>query len=125
MKLLDKDSNIIELTYSKEKLWLKFFSHSNSLCTRAVRAIINHAPIREYCLVFLPQEEFAYSCEQYLIKMRQHILYEYKRFNNYWNPRQDTIAHFTLFLKFNSNAFSFRESITFHVVCICMYVATL
>ena len=33
-------------------------------------------------------------------------------FNNYWNFRQDTLAHFTLFLDFNNNAFSFRKSIT-------------
>ena len=39
--------------------------------------------------------------------------YECKRYNNYWNPRKDLIAHFTLFLEFNSNTFSFGESIFF------------
>jgi len=35
-----------------------------------------------------------------------------RRFNNYWNPRQDTIGHFVSFLEFNKNVFSFGESIT-------------
>jgi len=70
LELLDKDSNIIELTYSKGESWLKFFSHSNSLCARATRAIVNHTPIIQYCLRFFPQEEFACLCGQYLIKTR-------------------------------------------------------
>jgi len=48
LDLLDNDLNSIELTYSKEELWLKFFGHSNSLCTKATRAITNHASIGEY-----------------------------------------------------------------------------
>jgi len=87
-------------------------NHSNSLCARASRAIVNHASIGEYCLRFFSQEEFKCPCGQYPIKTRRHILYECRRFNNYWNPRWDTIAHFMLFLEFNSNAFSFGESIT-------------
>ena len=49
---------------------------------------------------------------QYPIETRQHILHEYRRFNNYWNLRWNTLAYFTLFLEFNSSAFSFGESIT-------------
>jgi len=29
----------------------------------------------------------------------------------YWNPRRNSIVYFTLFLKFNSSAFFFRDSI--------------
>ena len=58
LDLLDDNFNSIELTYTKGGLWLKFFDHSNSLCTRATRAITNHAPIGEYWLRFLLQEEF-------------------------------------------------------------------
>ena len=70
LELLNNDLYFIELSYSKEGLWLKFFNHSNLLCTRATRAIINHALIREYHLRFFPQEELKCSCEQYPIEMR-------------------------------------------------------
>ena len=48
MKRNDNDSKSLELTYSKDRTWLKYFGHSNFLCVRATKAIINHAPIREY-----------------------------------------------------------------------------
>ena len=54
LELLDNNLNIIELTYSKGGSWLKYFSHLNSLYTRAIRAIVNHAPIGEYWLRFFP-----------------------------------------------------------------------
>jgi len=52
LELLDNNLNIIELTYSKDRSWLKYFGHSNLLCTRATRAIVNHTPISEYHLRF-------------------------------------------------------------------------
>ena len=79
---------------------------------RASRAIVNHVLIGEYQFIFFPWEEFKYPCGHYPIEMRQHILHEYRRYNEYWNPRRDTIAYFTLFLEFNSNVFFFGESIT-------------
>ena len=94
----------------KSGLWLKYFGHSNSLCTRAVRVIVNYILIGKYCLRFFPWEEFKYPCSFYPIESRHHILHECKRYNNYWNLRRNTIAYFTLFLEFNSNAFFFRES---------------
>ena len=112
LDLLDDNLNIIKLLYSKGGSWLKHFGHSNSLCTRATRAIVNHSPIGKYCLRFFPQENFACQCSLYLIESRRHILYEYKRFNNYWNPRRDKLSHFILFLEFDSKAFSFEEHIT-------------
>ena len=54
LELLNNDSKPIELSISKRGLWLKYFEHSNLLCTRAIRAIINHTPIGEYCLRFFP-----------------------------------------------------------------------
>ena len=45
LDLLDNNFNIIKLTYSKSRSWLKYFGHSNSLYTRATRAIVNYAPI--------------------------------------------------------------------------------
>ena len=107
LELLDDNLNIIEPSYSKGGSWLKFFGHSNSLCARAMRAIVNHTPIGEYQLRFFPREDFTCPCGLYLIETRRHILHECKRYNNYWNPRRDTLAHFILFLEFNSSVFSF------------------
>jgi len=101
----------IELTYLKGGSWLKYFGHSNLLCARATRSIVIHSPISEYWLKFFPREEFTCLCSEYPIKTRRHILHECKRFNNYWNLRRDTISHFTLFLEFNSGAFSFGQGI--------------
>ena len=48
LELLNNDNNPLEPTYSKSGSWLKYFGHYNSLCIRAIRAIVNHASIREY-----------------------------------------------------------------------------
>ena len=50
LDLLDNNLQPIKPLYSKEGLWLKYFSHFNLLYTRALRAIVNHTPIGEYCL---------------------------------------------------------------------------
>jgi len=50
LDLIDHNFKDIKLSYIKEGLWLQSFSHSNSLCTQATRAITNHALIGEYCL---------------------------------------------------------------------------
>ena len=83
LKLVDSDNNIIELSYIKGSSWLKYFGHSNSLCARALRAIINHTSIGEYKLRFFPREDFSCPCGLYSIESKQHILHEYKRFNEY------------------------------------------
>ena len=83
MDLVDSDDNILEPIYSKDSILLQYFGHSNMLCTRATRAITNHALIGEYCLQFFPNEEFSCLCGLYSIKTRQHILYEYRKFNKY------------------------------------------
>ena len=103
LELLDDDSKPIEPLISKGGTWLKYFGHSNSLCTRATRVIVNHTPIGEYCLRFFPWEEFKCPCGLYPTESRWHILHECRRYDNYWNPRRDSIVHFTLFLEFNSS----------------------
>ena len=50
MDLVNSDNNVLEPTYSKGSTWLQYFGYSNMLCTRAIRAITNHAPIGEYRL---------------------------------------------------------------------------
>jgi len=67
LDLLDSDNNIIKLSYIKGSLWLRHFSHSNSLCTKAIRAIINHTPIGEFRLRFFPREDFGYYKMNYLL----------------------------------------------------------
>jgi len=112
LELVDSDNNILEPTYSKGGTWLQFVGHSNMLCARATRAITNHAPISEYRLRFFPREEFSCPCGLYPIETRQHILHECRRFNEYWNPRRDSIAHFILFLELNLSAFAFTSCTT-------------
>ena len=107
LDLLDNNLYSIEPSYTKEGSWIKYFGYSNSLCVRATRAIINHAPLH-----FFPNKDFSCLCRNYPIELRCHILHDCKRFNNHWNPRRDTISHFVSFLEFNLNAFSFSEGIT-------------
>jgi len=109
LDLVDGNDKPIKLLYIKGGLWLKFFGHSNSLYTRATRAITNHAPISEYRLRFFPREDFSCPCRLYPIESRHHILHKCKRFNNYWNPRRDLISHFVLFLEFNPDTFAFNN----------------
>ena len=110
LDLLDDNLNIIEPSYARGSSWLQTFGHSNLLCTRAVRTIINHAPIEEYRLQFFPNIDFACPCNNYSIETRRYILYECRRFNRYWNPRRDTLSHFVMFLTSNPNAFAFNDN---------------
>ena len=112
LDLTDGDNKTIELTYIKGSSWLKYFCHSNSLCARALRAITNHALISEYRLRFFPREDLSCLCRLYPIESRRHILHEYRRFNEYWNPRRDSIGYFVMFLELNPNAFAFTNSIS-------------
>ena len=70
LELLDNDLNSIELSIIKGSPWLQHFSHSNSLCTKATRVIVNHTPISKYCLKFFPREDFLCSCSLYPIETR-------------------------------------------------------
>ena len=113
LDLINDDDNLIEFesSYINGGFWLKFIGHSNLLYARVTRAIINHTPIGKYRLCFLPKEDFKCSCGLYPIELRYHILYECQRFNNYWNPKRDSLSHFILFLEFNSSAFAFNNVI--------------
>ena len=62
LDLMDDNLETIKPSYTKEGPWLQAFGHSNSLCTRAMRAITNHTPIGRYCLQFFPKEEFKCLC---------------------------------------------------------------
>jgi len=111
LDLVNSNDKILEPRYSKGGTWLQYVGHSNMLCARATRVITNHAPISEYCLHFFPREEFSCLCGLHSIEMRCYILYECRRFNEYWNPRRDSITHFILFLELNLNVFAFLPCI--------------
>ena len=87
LNLLDDDLHLIEPLYTKGGLWIKYFRHSNFLCIQATRTIVNYAPIEEYYLCFSSNKDFSCPYRNYLIKSRCHILYNYRRFNNYWKLR--------------------------------------
>jgi len=110
LNLLDDNSNAIKPSYIKEGLWLQVFGQLNSLCIYIMRAISNHAPIREYRLRFFPRKEFKCSCSVYPIESRRHIFHNCSRFNGYWNLRRDSLSHFVMFLKTNPNVFAFLSN---------------
>ena len=110
LDLINSNENIIEPSYIKGGLWLKHFDYSNLLYARASKAITNHAITGEFR--FFPREEFSCSYRLYPIEIRCYILHKYKRFNEYWNLRRNSISHFILFLELNSNAFAFSRPIT-------------
>ena len=76
LELVNDDNNSIEFFYSNRGSWLKFIGYSNLLCTRATRAIVNHAPIDKYRLYFFPKKKFKCPCRSYSIELRHHILHE-------------------------------------------------
>jgi len=66
---LNDDLIDIKLLYTKEGPQIKYFGHSNSLYTRAIKAITNHTPIGEYQLRFFLRKEFSCPCRLYLSQM--------------------------------------------------------
>ena len=100
--------------YSKGGMWLKYFGHSNFLCTRTTRTIFNHASIGEYRLRFFCQENISCLCNDYPIETRWHILHECRRFNKYWNPRRDSISHFILFWNLTVGLFHLKGLLHSH-----------
>ena len=70
LELLNNDHNSIELLTIKSSSWLQHFGHSNSLCARTTRTIVNHTFINKYHLKFFSREDFLYPCSLYLIETR-------------------------------------------------------
>ena len=68
LNLLDNNFNPLELSNIKDSPWLQHFGHSNSLCARATRAIVNHTLIGKYRLRFFSRKDFLYLCSLYSIK---------------------------------------------------------
>jgi len=70
LELLNDDSNPLKPSAIKSSPWLQFFGHSNSLCARAIRAIVNHVFIGKYQLRSFSKEKFACLCSLYSIESR-------------------------------------------------------
>ena len=70
LDLVDRDDNILEPSYCKGGTWLQSFGHSNMLCARVMRAIINHAPIGEFWHHFFLYEDLSCPCGLYPIELR-------------------------------------------------------
>ena len=70
LDLLDDDYLPVMPTYTKGGPWLSQFSHSNSLCARATRAITNYTPVKEYCLRCFPRKNFNCPYRLYPIESR-------------------------------------------------------
>ena len=83
LKLLNNDNKPLELTYSKDRSWLKYFEYSTSLCIRVTRAIVNYASIGKYQLRFFLQEEFKCLSGTYPIETRYYVFFDCKRYNKY------------------------------------------
>jgi len=95
----------------KEGGWLNHIGSSVSLCARATRAILNHAPIGEFRKGFFPQSNHACPCSHRRVKTRAHILNDCSRFI-YKNSDRMVIKHFVLFLTDSPGAFAWSSNIT-------------
>jgi len=71
---------------------------------------LDNVPIGKYQLRFFSKEEFKCLYGNFLIESRRHILHDCMRFNGYWNPRQDSLDHFVMFLVTNPAVFAFTDS---------------
>jgi len=122
LDLNDNDNLPTKSTYFKYSMWLNFIGHSNTLYMRAIKAITNHTSIGEYWLRFFPKEPFICSCREYPIKSKNHILYNCRKFNKYWNPNRKLLKHFFSFLEFNPGAFFFYERNYLTMVSLSFYI---
>ena len=98
----------LQPSYTKGGSWLPFIAESVILCARATRAILNHAPIREFRQHFFPAECTQCLCSHCQVKIRRHILADCSRFAH--APLTDplpSIKDFVKFLKEHPSAFTF------------------
>ena len=122
LELLNNNYLLIKLIYIKNCMQLKSIRHSNSLCVRVTRAIMNYVLTGEYHLIFFSKKNFSYPCGHYLIELRHYILHKYRRYNNYWNSNRKSFNYFIMFLEFNSEAFSFLCLLYISSYCVATIV---
>ena len=100
--------NLLQPSYVKGGGWLPFIGESVTLCARATRAILNHAPIGEFRQRFFPTECTQCPCGHCQMETRRHIFANCRRFVHF--PLTDlvpTVKDFVKFLKEQPSAFAF------------------
>jgi hypothetical protein len=108
LHLRDSGDRLLWPTYVNGGAWLKQFP-SLSLTTRAVRAIMAHAPIGEYRLSFFPTEPHSCRhCGAYL-ETWEHILYKCPHYMHKSQDEFTAIGYFQWFLDDNLDAFMFKD----------------
>ena len=97
-----------EMPYAKGGGWLPFIGESVTLCARATRAILNHAPIGKFRQRFFPAECTHCLCGHCQVETRRHIFANCRQFAHF--PLTDlvpTVKDFVKFLKEYPSAFAF------------------
>jgi hypothetical protein len=108
LHLRDSGDRLLWPTYVNRGAWLKQFP-SLSLTTRAVRAVMAHAPIGEYRLSFFPTE--SHSCRHCgaHLEIWEHILYECPHYMCRSQDKFMAIGYFQWFLDNNPDTFMFKD----------------
>ena len=97
-------------SYAKGGGWLPFIGESVTLCARATRAILNHAPIGEFRQRFFPAECTQCLCGHCQVETHRHIFANCRWFAYF--PLTDlapTVKDFVKFLKEHPSAFAFSS----------------
>ena len=101
--------NLLQPSYAKGRGWLLFIGESVvTLCARATRAILNHAPIGEFRQHFFPAECTQCPCGHCQVETCRQIFANCRRFAHF--PLTDlvpTVKDFVKFLKEHPSAFAF------------------
>jgi len=110
LTLRGKNRKPLQPSYSKGGSWLTHIGQLVTLCARATRAILNHAPIEKYRQRFFPAEYTQCPCSHCQVETRQHIFANCSRFAH--SPLIDpspSIEDFVNFLKEHPSAFAFSS----------------
>ena len=108
LPLRDRNRQFLQPSYSKGGSWLPHIGQSVTLCARATRAILNHAPIGEYRQRFFSAECTQCLCGHCQVETRRHIFANCPRFAH--SPLIDpspSVKNFVDFLKEHPSAFAF------------------
>ena len=108
LPLRDRNRQFLQPSYSKGGSWLPHIGQLVTLCARATRAILNHAPIGEYRQCFFPAECTQCLCGHCQVETWWHIFANCPRFAH--SPLIDPssfVKDFVDFLKKHPGVFAF------------------
>jgi len=86
-----------------KNMWM--LKHTNSLPDKT------HHQSHTNRLRFFPKEPCSCPCKKAEIETRQHLLFNWGRFRNSWNPKRKSIFDILTFLEFNPGVFPFQDGI--------------